>query len=113
MLLSNLVITILSGSKKKSVAKGAKIKMFTSSAIGRDGVWNTPRHISRRHSCGFFILIEVFSISHSFIFYLFSGVGKLDEGVECGGKAKDENLVGREFSEMSIFHYSSHQSVKA
>ena len=113
MLLSNLVITILSGSKKKSVAKGAKIKMFTSSAIGRDGVWNTPRHISRRHSCGFFILIEVFSISHSFMFYLFSGVGKLDEGVECGGKAKDENLVGREFSEMSIFHYSSHQSVKA
>ena len=71
MLLSNLVITILSGSKKKSVAKGAKIKMFTSSAIGRDGVWNTPRHISRRHSCGFFILIEVFSIWHSFMFLPF------------------------------------------
>ena len=56
---------------------------------------------------------QSFSIWHSFMFYLFSGVGKLDEGVECGGKAKDENLVGREFSEMSIFRYSSHQSVKA
>ena len=41
-------------------------------------------------------------------FYLFSGVGKLDEGVECGGKAKDENLVGREFSEMSIYRFGFH-----